>query len=224
VQRTILCASALAPFVLACAVFSAMAGSQPHGSMKKNASHQGEQPVKRHEQMPPRHVIGGSSSTDERRTPVVSAPVQAPQPFRVLPMAPQGQPQRLIYAGIEQVRPGHHAAPAPSMRPLRPLSFVPTDPNAVISRLPSGRIVMSPAPGAYVASPREVAYYKRLQNPYAPPAFHMIGAPSDRYMRRPVALTYGVQPSRRFNPAPKVIWVGAENRQDADHAHIRHVK
>jgi hypothetical protein len=106
---------------------------------------------------------------------------------------------------------------------------VPVDPNAVVAKTSSGRIFIGPAPGARIASPHELAYYKRLQNPYAPPSFQMLGAPSGSHMGQSVGLTYGVQPSRRFNPGPKVVWLDEKGRgqtvavEEDDHPHIRHM-
>lgn len=121
--------------------------------------------------------------------------------------------------------------PAPrEPRRVRPLSVSPVDAGAVVSRTPSGRVFIGPAPGAYVASPEEVAYYSRRAAPYAPPSFQMIGGASDRDMGAPVRLTYGVQPSRRFNPGPKVVWLdgrgqgAAEGEAGEDSPHVRHLR
>jgi hypothetical protein len=143
------------------------------------------------------------------------------QPLIVIPVRGFDRTTRILPGGF--VEPAMRSHPQPersALRPIRPISVSPVG-DTIASRLPSGRISIGAAPGAYVASPRALAYYKRLQHPYAPPAFHMIGAPSGRHMAKAVALTYGVQPERRRPMGPNVIWVG-DTQQDTPH--VRRIK
>ncbi len=64
--------------------------------------------------------------------------------------------------------------------PVTMLSGNPIDPGATISRTPSGSVVIGPPPNLIFVAPLPQA-----ARPYAPPEFHMIGAPSARNMGRP---------------------------------------
>jgi len=112
----------------------------------------------------------------------------------------------------------------PAERRIRPLSVNPVDPGAVVARTPSGRTFIGPAPGAYVASPDELAYYTRKARPYAPPSFQIVGAASSRHMERPVRLTYGVQPEEPLKLGPKVVWLDGRDTTDEPNPHIRYLK
>jgi hypothetical protein len=112
------------------------------------------------------------------------------------------------------------------LRRVRPLSVSPADPNAVVSRTASGRVFIAPAPGAYVATPEELAYYRQAK-PYAPPSFQIIGAPSTRDMSGAVRLTYGVKPPASVPTGPKVVWLdgsGADDGSEDANPHVKHLK
>ncbi len=80
----------------------------------------------------------------------------------------------------------------------------PIDPGATISRTPSGRIVIGPPPGLLVTAPLAQG---AVAQPYAPPEFKIIGAPSARNMGSPVRLTHGVKPPETLQTGPKVVWL-----------------
>jgi hypothetical protein len=92
------------------------------------------------------------------------------------------------------------AAVEPALRRIRPRSFNVIDPAAIISRTPSGRVVVS-SPGAYHGG------FAPLSAPYAPPSFQFIGAASGRYMGRPVELKHGVAAPAGLPLNPKVVWL-----------------
>jgi hypothetical protein len=103
------------------------------------------------------------------------------------------------------------AAPPPPVRiaerPVRPLSFHAIDPRAVVSRTPSGRTVVT-VPGSWRRATQPV-------QPYAPPAFHIIGAAPARNMARPVHLVHGVSPAANRPTEPRVIWLKQPTRDKA---------
>jgi hypothetical protein len=188
-------------------------------------------PVAHHPKSPPKPPIilvrpGQYPSALVARPLVAGAP---PAPSPAAPVALGIGGVNPYYAGELSPRAIQTAPAGPAFRPVRPLSVVPVDPNAVVARTSSGRIFIGPAPGAYIASPHALAHYKRLQNPYAPPSFQMLGAPAGSHMGQSVGLTYGVQPSRRFNPGPKVVWLDEKGRgqttavEDDENPHIRHM-
>ncbi len=46
-----------------------------------------------------------------------------------------------------------------------------------------------------------------MAQPYAPPEFKIIGAPTSRNMGSPVRLTHGVKPPETLPTGPKVVWL-----------------
>jgi hypothetical protein len=135
-------------------------------------------------------------------------PPRIPGPFAT-PGGPRGGP---AFVPFRPFGPGFYpypvivetaqtAAPVAGPRPaVRPVSVNVLDPFAVVTRAPSGRVVI--AGGAGWGPPGDEA-----ARPYAPPAFHLIGAPSGRHMGRPVHVVHGV-PSASDRPTePKVIWL-----------------
>lgn len=134
------------------------------------------------------------------QTPVHVVPPQI-RPVRPLPRPPVpvpfggfGYPQTVVIQPIV-VQP---AVP----RPIRPLSFSPVDPQIVLSRTASGRVVAT-VPGAVVVPMPASAAVR----PYAPPEFHVIGAPSTRHMRGPVKLSHGTTAPEGVQRGPRVIWL-----------------
>jgi hypothetical protein len=115
-------------------------------------------------------------------------------------------------------------APVLVERPVRPLSFNPTDPRAVITRLPSGRIAMSPPHGFYPLRPWEVAENNRRLHPYAQPSFQIIGGDMPQRAGAAVHLIHGVKPGRRMNPEPKVVWLDERGRTADASPHVRQIK
>jgi hypothetical protein len=92
------------------------------------------------------------------------------------------------------------AAPEPRpFEPVRPESFNVLDPYAAVTRAPSGRVVVT---GSNAGWPQPPAV-----QPYAPPAFHIIGQGSTRNMRGPVQVTHGVHPDADRPTGPRVIWL-----------------
>ncbi len=165
--------------------------------------------------------------------PTVSArpaPIQVvrpAQPTYVLPLpVPLGQP--VIYGGVERERQSFAQTAVPydvagDRRPIKPLSFHPVDPYAVITRLPSGRIAMSPPPGFLPLTQREVVESNRHLHPYAPPSFQLIGE-QPQHAGKAVHLAYGVKPSRRFNPEPQVVFLDERGRLPSGSAQVHHLK
>lgn len=182
--------------------------------------------------VPPGRTIHHPLQTPHYPTaPARPAPIQVVRPvlptyFLPLPV-PQGQP--VIYGGVERDRQvfaqtavtygmaGHY-------RPVKPLSFHPVDPYAVITRLPSGRIAMSPPPGFLPLTQREVARSNKRMRPYAPPSFQLIGEQTPAQAANAVHLRYGVKPSRRFNPEPQVVFLDERGRVPSGSAQIHHLK
>jgi hypothetical protein len=160
-----------------------------------------------------------------------TAPIQVirpAQPTYFLPLpVPHGQP--LIYGGVGSERQASLQTAMPYGaagydRPARPLSFNPTDPRAVITRLPSGRIAMSPPAGVWPLTQREVAESNRRLRPYAAPSFQLIGDQSPQKAGAAVQLTYGVKPSRRFNPEPQVVFLDERGRLPAASGQVHYLK
>ncbi len=134
----------------------------------------------------------------------------------------------MIYGGVERERQASSQAvvsygAAGYHRPARPLSFNPTDPRAVITKLPSGRIAMSPPAGLLSLTPYEVAQSNRRLHPYAPPSFQLIGD-QPQYAGKSVHLTYGTKPSRRFNPDPQVVFLDERGRLPQSSSQVHHLK
>jgi hypothetical protein len=150
--------------------------------------------------------------------------VRPAQPVLVLPLtAPTGSPRSVVGVGERETQ---TALPLPVHveRPVRPLSFNAADPRAVITRLPSGRIAMSPPAGFYPLTPWQVAESNRRLHPYAQPSFQIIGGGAPQRAGEAVQLTYGVKPGRRMNPEPKVVWLDERGRAPEASPHIRHIR
>jgi hypothetical protein len=215
-QRSFLCASVSIGFLLVIAPVEAGDGhAQGHG--KHHRLHHVVTPPAR-----PAVVSAGAAA----QTPILVA--RPAQPSLIVPLTePTGS--RRIVAGVgEAVRP-HHASPTDialvaAERPLQPVSFNPTDPRAVITRLPSGRIAMSPPAGFYPLRPWEVAESNRRLHPYAQPSFQIIGGGAPQRAAGAVQLTYGIKPGRRMNPEPRVVWLDERGRAPEASPHIRHIR
>jgi hypothetical protein len=216
VQRSLLCASVF----LSCFVFgkSAIAGDHPGARSVKAPAGRG---MHHHPVRTPQFPAAAT------RTAAPIQVVRQRHPAYFLPLAaPQGQP--VIYGGVERERYASAQAGVPNgvsehHRPIRPLSFNPTDPRAVITRLPSGRIAMSPPAGLLPLTPREVAESNRRLHPYAPPSFQLIGD-QPQYAGKSVHLTYGTKPSRRLNPDPQVVFLDERGRLPQPSSHVHHLK
>ncbi len=163
---------------------------------------------------------------------VVRRPIQVvrpPQPVVVLPLRERETIRRNpasppVFGGFEREKP-HVVQPVAIVeRPVRPLSFNSTDPRAVITRLPSGRIAMSPPAGLPLLTPWQVAESNRRLHPYAQPSFQIIGAPLHHGAGSAVYLTYGVKPGRRVNPEPQVVFLDAAGRAPQGSARIHPMK
>jgi hypothetical protein len=167
----------------------------------------------------PMSTAGGASGghgPDAPRLPVQAIAQPAPNTL-VLPIGPSQLPPRQVLGIASETHP--HAPriyqqPLPDQRRLEMLSGQPVGPNTVLSELPSGRIVMQSFPFGYRAHGQR-RYHRSnagAPQPYAPPTFHMIGEPSQKHMGRAVKLTYGTEMRKRFNPAPRVVWIKAEQQ------------
>jgi hypothetical protein len=143
----------------------------------------------------PHHAVRAIPTAGARST----APVTAPVPRPLSGHRPAGP---IWYGGYPYPVVTNVFVAAPEPPPLhspKPLSFNVIDPYAVVSETPSGRIVVS--------SPNAGLQPIAAQQPYAPPAFHIIGQGSTRNMRGPVHVTHGVQPAADRPTGPKVIWL-----------------
>jgi hypothetical protein len=210
-QRSFLCASVSISFLLLCAPARA-AESLMSGHGKHYPAH--------HKVIPATQSIGAGVSAQ----PPIQV-IRPAQPVLVLPLTEPTGSRRLIVGVGEQERPV--IAPPlllPVERPVRPLSFNPIDPRAVITRLPSGRIAMSPPAGFYPLTPWQVAESNRRLHPYAQPSFQIISEGAPQRAGSAVHLTYGVQPGRRMNPEPTVVWLDERGRTPATSPHIHHIK
>jgi hypothetical protein len=202
VQRTVSRASILSVIVLTSLSLPVLANDKPghwipHGDGKGHYHPQPHQP-----RMPQKPVpMAGSPPAAVPRT--VAAPVV---PATDMPSQPVLLPATLWVSGV-QADNRQQALAAP--RPVRPLSFHPASPNLVVGKLPSGRVVVAPAPGSYVPSAEEMLQQQAARYPYAPPTFHVMGQPSTKHMGRPVRLTHGTPMPAGYNPGPKVIWLSA---------------
>ncbi len=126
---------------------------------------------------------------EARRDRLVGAPVGR------FVTEPVWRTERTIIQVIQEEPPG---------RRLRMRSGHPIDPGATIRRAPSGRIVIGPPPGLLLTAPLAQG---AVAQPYAPPEFTIIGAPSSRNMGSPVRLTHGVKPPETLQTGPKVVWL-----------------
>jgi hypothetical protein len=212
VQRSFLCASVSSLFLFLVAPVEAGERDAPPGGKR----HPVHRPLP-----PPLHPVAAFAGVDARR-PIQAVPPA--QPVLVLPLtAPAGS--RPAVAGVgEQEKLVALPRPVHVERPIRPLSFNPADPRAVITRLPSGRIAMSPPAGFYPLTPWQVAESNRRLHPYAQPSFQIIGGGAPQRAGEAVHLTYGVKPGRRMNPEPKVVWLDERGRAPEASPHIRHIK
>jgi hypothetical protein len=94
---------------------------------------------------------------------------------------------------------------APHAPEIRPLSVNVVDPFTVVSRSPSGSVVLtSLRPGYRYRGHRQQA---RAPLNYAPPSFQIIGSPNIRHMAQPVKLIHGVKPRRGLRTEPKVVFL-----------------
>jgi hypothetical protein len=105
-------------------------------------------------------------------------------------------------------------------KPLQPVSVSAIDPEAIVSRTPSGRIVISGSPLGF-AGPAEAAPTAR---PYAPPTFHLIGAPTGRNMQGAVRLTHGQRAPAGLQTTPKVVWLDGSGASAEPSPHVHHLK
>ena len=213
-QRSFLCASVSVSFLLLSA--PVQAGEQRQLTDGKH--HPGHRLA-----TPPAKPAGGAASPGvAAQTPLKA--VKPAQPVVIFPLtAPTGS--RPVVVGVGEQ--GTQLALPPPVRaegPIRPLSFNAADPRAVISRLPSGRIAMSPPAGFYPLTPWQVAESNRRLHPYAQPSFQIIGPVSPQRAGEAVNLTYGIKPGRRMNPEPKVVWLDERGRAAEASPHIRHIK
>lgn len=113
-------------------------------------------------------------------------------------------------------------APPPSRaaRPIQPVSVSAIDPDAIVSRTPSGRVVISGSPYGFVG-PADDAPPAR---PYAPPTFHLIGAPTGRNMQGAVRLTHGQPAPAGMQTSPKVVWLDGSGAGAEPSPHVKHLK
>jgi hypothetical protein len=210
-QHSSLCASVSISFLLLSAPVQAAEG---------HASGHGKHHPVHNKFLPPVQPAVVGAGVAARRPIQVIRPAQ---PVLVLPLtAPTGSRPAVVGVG-ELEKPVALPPPVYVERPVRPLSFNPTDPRAVITRLPSGRIAMSPPFGFYPLTPWQVAENNRRLHPYAQPSFQIIGAQTAQRTAA-VHLIYGVKPGRRMNPEPKVVWLDERGRTPETSPHIRHIK
>jgi hypothetical protein len=94
---------------------------------------------------------------------------------------------------------------------VQPISVNILDPLTRVSRLPSGRILIT---DPYYARQHHAAYrhsFERRQHhqttPYAPPAFYIIGNVSAKNMGKSVKLNHGITPQRNLQTQPKVVFL-----------------
>ena len=213
-QQSFLCASVSLSFLLLSAPVQAGDGLV--------SGHGRHHPVHRPTTPPVQPVAVTVSAGVAAQSPIQI--VRPAQPSLVLPLiAPTGSRPTVVGLG-EQEKPVTTPPPVYVERPIRPLSFNPTDPRAVITRLPSGRIAMSPPFGFYPLTPWQVAESNRRLHPYAQPSFQIIGAQTPQRAAAAVHLIYGVKPGRRMNPEPKVVWLDERGRTPETSPHIRHIK
>ncbi len=213
-QHSFLCASvSISIFLL----------SVPAQAGESQASGQGKHhPVHRATTPPVQPVKVAVSARLAAQTPIQV--IRPAQPVLVLPLtAPTGSRPAVVGIG-EQDKPVTLPPPVYAAQQVRPLSFNPIDPRAVITRLPSGRIAMSPPAGFYPLTPWQVAESNRRLHPYAQPSFQIIGGETPQRAGAAVHLTYGNQPGRRMNPAPTVVWLDERGRTPATSPHMHHIK
>ena len=197
----------------------------PHGKMRE----------KHHLHSPSHHHMQqqghGKMRTHSPQAALLTAPrtiipAAVAAPALLLPLNPVfPAPRQVITLAPEVVHPHQPIVQSERRYAPEPSSFVPTDPRAVISELPSGRIFMGAPVGVFPARQRHG--HQRLRengiHPYAPPSIQIIGDLPRRKMGKPVRLTHGTDVSRRFNTGPKVIWLKADNMQETS-PHVRHIK
>jgi hypothetical protein len=90
---------------------------------------------------------------------------------------------------------------------ISPLSVNPIDPATVVSRTPSGRVVLSSLRSG--AAHHGHRHQARGHMPYAPPSFQIIGSAAGRHMSQPVRLTHGAKPRRGLRTEPQVVFLKA---------------
>jgi hypothetical protein len=160
-------------------------------------------------------VISRAQAPDAPRA--VATPINAAANAVVIPLPRQLQARQLFahqLLGIDgdTIPPQHPTRSVHGQSlPLEMLSGHPVGANTIISRLPSGSIVMQ-SPAQFYGYYNHTGHHRgaAIQGPYAPPTFQIIGKPSGRNMGKPVRLTYGIPAQKRLNPSPQVIWIKAE--------------
>jgi hypothetical protein len=157
---------------------------------------------------------GGHGPVASGRSAPASAPSAQTSPVRgqqqppavvLIPIVAPILPGPVLSLAPDQPRAVHvRSAPARS-RVVQPLSVHPIDPFTVVSRTPSGRVVLSSLRSGVVHPGRQ--RFAAVQGPYAPPAFHIIGAADGRHMSKPVRLTHGVKGHRGLKTEPQVVFL-----------------
>ena len=195
---------------------------------------QGKRAEKHHTHSPYHHNHHQRHAKMSAKAPQVSRPAAATAvipaavsaPVLVLPFNPVfPAPRQIITLAPETFHYQQPVIQSERRHAPEPSSFVPTDPRAVISELPSGRIFMGAPAGVFPARQRHGHQWSREDRirPYAPPSIQIIGDLPRKNMGKPVRLTHGTEVSKRFNTGPKVIWLKADNMQETS-PHVRHIK
>jgi hypothetical protein len=170
---------------------------------------------------PPAQASGAGAGYGADASRAVAAP-RRPVAVPVLPLLPitrglpASVPRVTLHGEGDYPRSvGYDYAPQPAShvvppRRIEPGSFAPIDPRAFIGETPSGRVFMGAPAGVYTYAPHHRPRQVTRSAPYAQPKFIVIGEASHKHMSKPVHLTYGVQPSKRFKPEPQVVWLRNE--------------
>jgi hypothetical protein len=173
----------------------------------------------------PHHSGGGHASgpAPKHQPPAMHAPIRPPHPQMRPPVAqPVPKPVAMPIAPVRPIArpfgPGY-ARPPIGERPQRPGErvyggfypypvYLPGPPQVVDVPDPEVRLSRRAARRAFIAAGGNYAPYGgEVATPYAPPVFHIIGAPSSRHMARTVHLVHGVQAGPQGSLDPKVIWL-----------------
>jgi hypothetical protein len=182
-------------------VSPASAGSMQHGHHRQQHSH----PISNKHAPLHQNAHHGSQKKPQVYSPAAPAPVVAPAPRPVtvatpvltLPLNPVFPAPRQIIALAPEPLYLHHQPVYQAERRFtpEPSSFVPTDPRAVISELPSGRIFMGAPAGVHYPQQRSKRWSRNddSSRPYAPPSIQIIGDLPRRHMGSPVRLTQTVE-------------------------------
>jgi hypothetical protein len=147
---------------------------------------------------PSSHIAHVTPPPERPRTAVLLVPIDRPALIGpAVSLAPDQQRQVFLPAAGQQS--------LPRAAVIRPSSVAPLDPFTVVSRTPSGRVVLtSLRPGAAHLGRRHLAVGHM---PYAPPSFQIIGSAGGRHMSTPVRLTHGIKPGRRLKTEPRVVFL-----------------